>query len=385
MEELDSELWTGQSGERVQNQLTSRGLQDEKPALVLEEAEKPAQKQSSEEEKPEVALASVPEEAEKLVSKQQSRVSFALEEESEAEQEEPDEEPGSSGTSGAGAEGDFSMRRRRAQSCFEPARDDLGRAAAAGNPAEELAACLEDLSQAEECFGANDARVARCLRRMALTLAYQGRSAQAVPLWIRVLEIERPLLGSQHPDVLALEGVVKKELSLPGISPEAAAAYSAQLADAGLKDDSQMSEEKGSRNLAAAAASLGSNSVALVGGAVVSGALHLGLSAMSSTCSLLTNATGSLVSYAATRTTAAIVRATPAEPVADIAATAVGYASDSAIGAARASAGAAFGAVSQVGVSLASSATSSAISYAGQQAWHLFSDESKSQGIEDQT
>ncbi|CAE8614583.1 unnamed protein product [Polarella glacialis] len=323
------------------------------------------------------------------------RVSFDEDEAVELDQEiEPDQDlmpDGSSSSSGS-----FGVGRRRAQSCVEPSSNLFGDLtfAAAGNPSEDLAACLEELGQAEQSFGPDDARVAKCLRRMALTLAYQGRSTQAVPLWIRVLEIERPLLGSDHPDVLKLEGLVRKELARPGIGVDAAAAYAAQLAGdeaaAGDAHAEQIKERSKlvspapapSRNLAAAAASLGAASAAVVGGAVVSGALHFGLSAMSSTCSLLTSATGQIVSYASSHATAAVLGATSAPaPVISLAASAAGMAGSGVVGVARVTAGGAFGAVSQVGVAIASSATSSVISCASTQAWNLlYGSESEASG-----
>ena len=54
-------------------------------------------------------------------------------------------------------------------------------------------------------------KVAGHLRRLATLLASQGRAAQAIPLWIRVLEIERPWLGSGHQDVQMLEGPKLRE------------------------------------------------------------------------------------------------------------------------------------------------------------------------------
>jgi hypothetical protein len=288
---------------------------------------------------------------------------------------------------------EFHLSRRRAMSCMETSnrRPSTSAAASSGcNAAEELAECLEELSQAERSFGSDDPRIARCLRRMAMTLMCQGRSSQAIPLWIRVLEIERPLLGMKHPDILALEDQVIKELSQPGISPETAAAYSLQLR--GCSEDSpsfasrQAHHPPTSRNLAAAAASIGGASAAVVGGAVVSGALSLGLTAVSSTCSLLSNATGHLVGYAAAKTTATVLGATPVPaPLVTAAASAAGLAGSGAVEAAHVAAGGALGVVSQVGVSLASSVTSSAISHATNQAWNLFYgqlDESCNQGVE---
>eukprot|EP00931_Biecheleriopsis_adriatica_P008343 TRINITY_DN109545_c0_g1_i1.p1 TRINITY_DN109545_c0_g1~~TRINITY_DN109545_c0_g1_i1.p1 ORF type:complete len:402 (-),score=95.69 TRINITY_DN109545_c0_g1_i1:43-1128(-) len=317
------------------------------------------------------------------VASTQKKVSFDVQDDRTAapqtqEEEEPDQEPSADDLETPASAGS-AYRRRRAQSCLEPGSNALMESSAgAGNAAEELAACLQDLSLAEERFGTDDARVARCLRRMAVTLACHGRSAQAVPLWIRVIEIERPLLGSQHPDLLALEKVVRKELSQPGVSEDAAAEYELRLAQTTVSNPpltgGAAKEATESPNLAAAAASLGVSSAAAVGGAVVSGALSLSLSAVSSTASIVTNATSSLVSYAASGTAAAMVRATPAsEPMVSIAANAAGYASSGAIEVARSSAGMAFSAVSQAGISLAASATSSAISYAGQGAWRALS------------
>lgn len=244
---------------------------------------------------------------------------------------------------------------------------------------EELSDCLHDLSQAEEQFGPTDVRVAQCLRRMALVLVRQGRSSRALPIWLRILELERPLLGGQHPDVLALEAVVIRELRTSSLGEEAISAYACRLEGAPAPSlvvpfscyyasaiVEEQEEPTRRASLGAAAASLGTAAAAGIGGAVVSGAMHLGFSAVTSTFSIAADAAGTVANLAAQKATVAVLCAAAApEPVVAVAAAVAGIAGSSAVGAARVSACAAMGLAQQVSVALVSNAASSAISYAG--------------------
>ena len=43
---------------------------------------------------------------------------------------------------------------------------------------------------------------------MCCMIESRGQGAKTVPLWVRVLEIETPALGSQHPQTVKYEGVL---------------------------------------------------------------------------------------------------------------------------------------------------------------------------------
>ncbi|CAJ1344170.1 unnamed protein product [Effrenium voratum] len=235
---------------------------------------------------------------------------------------------------------------------------------------ERLLACLAQLRKLEQEHGEEDLQVALCLRDLGALLARRGRAPQAIPLWIRVLEIERPLLGSQHPDVLLLERAVRQQLTQ--LEPLAAEAYEAQLRprleahDASADASADASGDSQPSALRRTSSALGRASVAAsaaVGSAVVGTAMSASLTAFSSTCSLVTSATGSLVSYGA-----ACAVGGEAAP---LAAQAAQVALNGGFGAARATAGAAFQVASQAGVSLVATATGAAISFTGHRALDL--------------
>mmetsp|Transcript_120688 Transcript_120688/g.336771 ORF Transcript_120688/g.336771 Transcript_120688/m.336771 type:complete len:313 (-) Transcript_120688:47-985(-) len=249
----------------------------------------------------------------------------------------------------------------------------------------DLEACIRDLVEAEKCWGADDAHVAQCLRRLALLLEYQGRGQQAIPLWIRVLEIEQPVLGSRHPDVVALEARIRAELARPTTRHEAAIEFASRLPgdpsrpsgmvprvcvqpdgsddDTGLDAGEWRADPRASRDAMAIAKSVGGAAAASIGGAVVSGAIHVGASAVSSTCSLVADAASRTLSRATGSAVAAVVPET-----AGWTSTVAELASSTALGTARLAASAGLGAAQQVGTALASSTTTSVLSFVGQQA-----------------
>ena len=237
-----------------------------------------------------------------------------------------------------------------------------------------LQQCLAELQDAEERFGPQDLRVAGNLRRLAALLASQGRAAQAIPLWIRVLEIERPWLGSGHQDVQMLEGVLREQLS-QCLSEDAAAAYEARLSDQDPQDPQQRQRATSDVThsvIVGRVPALGVASAAALGSAVVGGTLTAGFSAVSSTCSILGGVGTSLVSMAARQSTRALLGAAAApDSVVAATSTAVGYASSGALGLAQGAAGVALNAASQASVSLVASATGAAISYTGHRAMDL--------------
>lgn len=239
-----------------------------------------------------------------------------------------------------------------------------------------LQQCLAELQDAEERFGSQDLRVAGCLRRLAALLSTQGRAAQAIPLWIRVLEIERPWLGSGHQDVRLLEGVLREQLS-QCLNEDAAAAYEARLSQEGSDFSPPELRQRTTSDvthsvLVGRVATLGVASAAALGSAVVSGTLTAGVCAVSSTCSIVGNVGTSLVSLAARHGTRALLGATAApESLVSANSSAVGYASSGTLGLAQGAAGVAVNAASQASISLVASATGAAISYTGHRALDL--------------
>lgn len=237
-------------------------------------------------------------------------------------------------------------------------------------PEEELLQHLQSLTEVEEHFGPDDPQVAAQLRRIALCLARNGRAQQAVPLWIRVLEIERILLGSQHPDVKVLESLVRKQLESSAFGEDAAEAWGSRLLPPEAAETKEpVSQQEETSRLAATAASIGGAAAAGVGGALVSGALHLSFAAATSTLSLVSGAASHAAGFAAQHATAAIVGATPApKPVVALVASAAGLASSSTVAAARVAADGALGAAHHVGATLVTSAATPAMAFAGRQA-----------------
>lgn len=222
-----------------------------------------------------------------------------------------------------------------------------------------LEACLHDLAEAEARWGADHACVAQSLRRMAYLLASQGRRQKALPLWIRVLEIEGRYLGSQHPDVIAAETWIRSELDEPSLKRDAAIAYAEQLANG--KQNSHEIEEAGDRKMSDAAI----NAAATAGGVAMGTALNLGIAAASSTSSLVMDATGHVAHFALRKSVSRVLGVEQAELVTGIAASAGSAAREST----RRVSTAAVEAVQTVGVSAAANATSSALTFAGHKAF----------------
>jgi len=250
----------------------------------------------------------------------------------------------------------------------------------------QLVDFLKELSDLESTWGPNHPCVAQCLRRLAAALAKEGRAVQAVPLWIRVVEIEEPVLGADHADVKAAKELIQDALMSPSVSIGAAAAYAAQTRRSSTSWQ-EVPEDIGQRPRAATEPIRGdcsdrSNAAAVaasVGGALIGGALHLGTSAMISTCCLAASATGHAASYVAQRAVAEALAPTPAvatvvdasssSVAGSLASTAARAAVSATLSMAGNAAGATCGAVQQVGISLASSAATSALSFTGRHSW----------------
>lgn len=190
-------------------------------------------------------------------------------------------------------------------------------------------------------------------------------------LRIRVLEIEKPWLGREHEDVQVLQRAVRQQLSESGLSEDAVAAFEARLSDPDLPQDSHA---LGSTCTGASQVpSLAVSSAAALGSAVVGGTLTAGVSAMSSTCSVLGGVGTSLVSMAARHSTRALLGATAApDSLVAATSTAVGYASAGALNLVQGAAGVALNAASSASVSLVASATGAAISFTGHRALDFF-------------
>merc|ERR1711971_1530040 len=97
---------------------------------------------------------------------------------------------------------------------------------------------MAELLEAETRWGADDPRVALQLRRFGMDLELAGRAQQALPIWLRVLEIELPMLGSRHMDVQMLTKRITAMLDDCGLSEDAIAAYKARLLDAAMISES---------------------------------------------------------------------------------------------------------------------------------------------------
>jgi hypothetical protein len=207
---------------------------------------------------------------------------------------------------------------------------------------------------------------------MANILVSNGRQSQAIPLWIRIIEIEQKALGDDHPDVFAVKDLLREELENPDTTDDAVSAYTERLFvhDKPRRDAPNVIAPHAANNASGDAvhitapqsanngtlASLGTGAVemaAAVGSATVSGAVRLGFSAASSTSSLVMGATGRVASFAARRSLG--------EGAAD-AAEVVGSA---AMAATKSMAGGTFEATQQATANLSASAATSAISLAG--------------------
>lgn len=259
---------------------------------------------------------------------------------------------------------------------------------------EHLVRGLEELAAAELAWGSDDARVALLLRRLALDFERAGRARQALPLWLRVLEIESPALGSSHPDVLQLSDRVRGLLGRSGLAADAVEAFEARLprppkvaaplaevvpgaADLAPTRDRSASGSSEAGRLT----SLGVAMASSVGGAVVGGALNLGFAAASATSSLATDAVGSVASYGARRLSGVAVRAVApagfAEPVASVVEWAAGATCTAATGTAKLASSVVMGVAQQTAVTTVSSVTAQALNYAGQTAVYSLSSTSQ--------
>lgn len=259
---------------------------------------------------------------------------------------------------------------------------------------EHLVRGLEDLAAAELAWGSDDARVALLLRRLALDFERAGRARQALPLWLRVLEIESPALGSSHPDVLQLSDRVRGLLGRSGLAADAVEAFEGRLprppkvaaplaevvpwaADLAPTRDRSASGSSEVGRLT----SLGVAMASSVGGAVVGGALNLGFAAASATSSLATDAVGSVASYGARRLSGVAVRAVApagvAEPVASVVEWAAGATCSAATGTAKLASSVVMGVAQQTAVTTVSSVTAQALNYAGQTAVYSLSSTSQ--------
>eukprot|EP00928_Gymnodinium_smaydae_P081598 TRINITY_DN65084_c0_g1_i1.p1 TRINITY_DN65084_c0_g1~~TRINITY_DN65084_c0_g1_i1.p1 ORF type:complete len:406 (+),score=65.02 TRINITY_DN65084_c0_g1_i1:9-1226(+) len=254
---------------------------------------------------------------------------------------------------------------------------------------------LEELAATEAKWGADHACVAECLRRLAQQLESAGRTMQAVPLWLRVLEIEVRELGVGHSDVQTLRMHISDMLATDCFDEDIANAFAERLSSvpSRVQDSETCSEEErqtlgvrarsASVDLAVAAASLGGAAAISVGSALASGAVHFGVSTVSKTCSIAadtatqaaTLAVRGAVSVATSSSgnSAAAVGAL-ASPEAHgataggVAMEAVGLASKVAFGATRSAAGSAASAASHVGAALASDAAGAALRWSGRSA-----------------
>eukprot|EP00929_Paragymnodinium_shiwhaense_P013068 TRINITY_DN120925_c0_g1_i1.p1 TRINITY_DN120925_c0_g1~~TRINITY_DN120925_c0_g1_i1.p1 ORF type:complete len:702 (+),score=186.80 TRINITY_DN120925_c0_g1_i1:95-2200(+) len=267
-------------------------------------------------------------------------------------------------------------------------------------------ACLQELAAAESTHGADSKEVVRCLRRLAMVLDCEGRGLQAIPLWIRILEIRRMELGDAHSEVVALRAWIRSELesaqSSEQLSKEALAAYQAMLeqaeGEAPAEASSEATKPATTRNSLAVAAAFGGDLAigvgAAVGGAMVGQAVNVGLSAVTCTASLMANATGSVIGMAARSAVGSLAGASAAgaagagagaaagaavgaEAAGAVgaaaaqsgwAAAAAGAAGNVALGGARVVAGSALGAAQQAGVGISSAAATTALSLAGRAA-----------------
>lgn len=219
----------------------------------------------------------------------------------------------------------------------------------------ELQGLLQELSEAEARWGEDHACVAQCLRRLCRYLEGAGFSSQIVPLLIRIAEIEQRELGQQHPDVLSTRARIKETLASEATMPDWAEAMETHHEERqrALGSVSQVPEqvpEQGgmSENLGAVAG--------VVGSAVIGAALHFGVSTLTSTGSMAAGLTGRAMSFAAERTFSA-------EPTSwtSFLFSSAGHAAWSTT---QTVASSTFGAAQYFGMSLASSATSSAVSHA---------------------
>lgn len=227
-----------------------------------------------------------------------------------------------------------------------------------------LEACLQDLAEAEARWGAEHACVAQSLRRMAYLLESQERRHKALPLWMRILEIEERHLGSQHPDVVSARAWINAELEGPALRKDAAMAYAEQLGhgnhtaetEAGNVDNAQ--QQKPIRDAAISAA-------ATAGGLAMGSALNVGIAAASSTTSFVVDTTGHVARFALRKSVSHVLPVERAELVTGV----VASAGSAAMGPTRRVSSAAVEAVQSVGVNAVATATTSAISFAGHKAW----------------
>mmetsp|Transcript_128972 Transcript_128972/g.223786 ORF Transcript_128972/g.223786 Transcript_128972/m.223786 type:complete len:353 (-) Transcript_128972:12-1070(-) len=247
----------------------------------------------------------------------------------------------------------------------EAAEPESTQAAQVSRPTElgSLEACLHDLAEAEARWGADHACVAQSLRRMAYLLECQGKRHKALPLWMRILEIEQRYLGSEHPDVIAARAWISAELEGPALRKDAAIAYAEQLShgnhtaeQAGTVDKDQ--QRSSMRDTAVSAA-------ATAGGVAVGSALNLGIAAASSTTSFVMDTTGHVAHFALRKSVSSMLPVEHAELVSGV----VSSGCSAAIAPTRRVSNAAVEAMQSVGVSAAATATTSALSFAGHKAW----------------
>jgi len=173
-----------------------------------------------------------------------------------------------------------------------------------------LESCFSGLAKAECAHGPNSVQVAAAVMRIAICLECRNRGPDALPLWIRVLEIEGSRLGTGHPYVFSLHERIETilEVHAPDMDPDAVAAYTAKLGQMegprnclvedhpGLElPNEHASPAATSTTILSAVTSLGGKVATSTGGALASGALYMGRSVASSTCSLATGAASQVV------------------------------------------------------------------------------------------
>lgn len=258
--------------------------------------------------------------------------------------------------------------------------------------AETLALCLKELNEAETRWGPEHPCVALALRHTARSFEMLGRGAQTLPLWIRVLQIERRELGPMHADIMSLEAWIRDELQNGTWDSETAEAYAVQL-KLFMKPKAEVPSDDGGFSMMADDGAGGwaaygeqmsprerSSSIASsVGVAVVGGALHVGMATASSTAAATASVTASAAQLAGSAAVGAASAYASGGTAAEVAAAAVpnggwgwaaaGLAGRAATAPVRSAAGGVADAAQHTAISATASATTSAISCVGSTAY----------------
>lgn len=274
------------------------------------------------------------------------------------------------------------------ESCCGPINESPSRTHSAGT----LALCFKELNEAETRWGSEHPCVALALRRTARAFEELGRGAQTLPLWIRVLQIERRELGPMHADIMSLEAWIRDELHNGTWDPETAEAYADQL-KLFMKPKAEVPSDDGGFSMMADDGAGGwaaygeqmsprerSGSIASsVGVAVVGGALHVGMATASSTAVATASVTASAAQLAGSAAVGAASAYASGGTAAEVAAAAApnggwcwaaaGLAGRAATAPVRSAAGGVADAAQHAAISATASATTSAISCAGSTAY----------------